>query len=73
MQDRGTIRQTPDGVRALATIHPSAVLRAPDAARRREAYAMLVADLKRAATTRPQPAAKRPAARKNRSPASSVP
>jgi DNA polymerase len=33
-------------LRIIATIHPSAVLRAPDAEGRREAYASLVADLK---------------------------
>ena len=32
--------------RVVATIHPSAVLRAPDAEGRRAAYAMLVDDLK---------------------------
>jgi DNA polymerase len=34
------------GARVLATIHPSAVLRAPDEAARRKAYTMLVHDLK---------------------------
>jgi uracil-DNA glycosylase len=33
----------------VATIHPSAVLRAPDSEGRRAAYQMLVADLKVAA------------------------
>ena len=36
------------GARVVATFHPSAVLRAPDDARKAELYAMLVADLRRA-------------------------
>jgi DNA polymerase len=55
MQNRGKVMAGPAGVdagpagsvlRIIATIHPSAVLRAPDAEGRREAYASLVADLK---------------------------
>ena len=53
MQNRGTLLQTPGPVgrdlpveRVVATIHPSAVLRAPDAEGRRAAYESLVADLK---------------------------
>jgi len=55
MQNRGRVMDRPAGVdvgpggsdlRIIATIHPSAVLRAPDAEGRREAYASLVADLK---------------------------
>jgi DNA polymerase len=38
------------GARILATIHPSAVLRAPDRAQRAAAYATLVADLRVVAT-----------------------
>lgn len=34
------------GLRLVATIHPSAVLRAPDEAGRKDAFAMLVSDLK---------------------------
>jgi DNA polymerase len=43
-QQRGQWLQTPTGVAALATIHPSAVLRAQD--RRDEEYAGLVRDLR---------------------------
>jgi len=46
MQQRGELLPSPLAARALATIHPSAVLRAPDAEGRREAYEMLVRDLK---------------------------
>ena len=38
-----------EGVRIVATYHPSAVLRAPDEARRQELFDFLVADLRRAA------------------------
>jgi uracil-DNA glycosylase len=47
MQGRGAI--VPGPQKLLATIHPSAVLRAPDAEGRRAAYEMLVADLRVAA------------------------
>jgi DNA polymerase len=46
MQNRGTLLSAPLGDRILATIHPSAVLRAPDSEGRRAAYKMLVTDLK---------------------------
>ena len=53
MQNRGKLLETPGPVgpglpveRVVATIHPSAVLRAPDSERRRAAYDSLVADLK---------------------------
>jgi len=55
MKNRGKLMEGPAGVdagsdgsaiRIIATIHPSAVLRAPDAEGRREAYESLVADLK---------------------------
>jgi uracil-DNA glycosylase len=53
MQNRGKVLQTPGPVgrdlpveRVVATIHPSAVLRAPDSEGRRAAYESLVADLK---------------------------
>ena len=38
-----------EGVRVVATYHPSAVLRAPDEDRRQELFDFLVADLRRAA------------------------
>jgi uracil-DNA glycosylase len=46
---RGEIIESPWAPALLATIHPSAILRAPDADARREAYAGFVADLKKAA------------------------
>ena len=46
MQQRGQIVSTPTAQRIVATIHPSAVLRAPDSEGRKAAYGMLVADLK---------------------------
>src|SRR5438093_736313 len=46
MQHRGEILPSALADRVLATIHPSAVLRAPDSEGRRAAYAMLVADLR---------------------------
>ena len=46
MQNRGQILSSADAERVVATIHPSAVLRAPDSEGRRAAYDMLVADLK---------------------------
>jgi DNA polymerase len=46
MQQRGQVLPSTLAPQAVATIHPSAVLRAPDSDGRREAYAMLVADLK---------------------------
>ena len=45
MQQRGQVVASPAG-RIVATIHPSAVLRAPDSEGRKAAYRMLVADLK---------------------------
>jgi uracil-DNA glycosylase family protein len=44
-RERGRLRPTDLGPPAVATIHPSAVLRAPDAAARAEALKRLVADL----------------------------
>ena len=38
-----------EGMRVVATYHPSAVLRAPDEERRQELFGFLVADLRRAA------------------------
>jgi DNA polymerase len=46
MQQRGQVLPSTLGPQAVATIHPSAVLRAPDSEGRREAFQMLVADLK---------------------------
>jgi uracil-DNA glycosylase len=46
MQQRGRMQPSTLAPQAVATIHPSAVLRAPDPEGRREAYDMLVADLK---------------------------
>jgi uracil-DNA glycosylase family protein len=46
MRQRGRLLESQLAPRAVATIHPSAVLRAPDAEGRKEAYAMLVADLR---------------------------
>jgi DNA polymerase len=45
---RGQVVKTPVGP-AIATLHPAAVLRAPDSDARAAAYEQLVADLKRAA------------------------
>jgi uracil-DNA glycosylase len=49
MQQRGQVLPTALAERVVATIHPSAVLRAPDSEGRRAAYDSLVADLKVAA------------------------
>lgn len=46
MQGRGEVHTSALAERVVATIHPSAVLRAPDAEGRRAAYEMLVSDLK---------------------------
>jgi DNA polymerase len=46
MQQRGRVLPSPLAAQTVATIHPSAVLRAPDSEGRREAYEMLVADLR---------------------------
>jgi len=46
MQGRGTVVTGALATPVVATIHPSAVLRAPDEQGRRDAYAMLVGDLK---------------------------
>ena len=45
MQQRGTWQALPDGTRALATVHPSWVLRQRDSESRAQAYAGFVADL----------------------------
>jgi DNA polymerase len=46
MKQRGQLVSSPIAPRVVATIHPSAVLRAPDSEGRRAAYEMLVTDLK---------------------------
>ena len=46
MQHRGQLLTSTLAEHVVATIHPSAVLRAPDSEGRRAAYEMLVADLK---------------------------
>jgi DNA polymerase len=46
MAQRGEVLSAAIAERVVATIHPSAVLRAPDSEGRRAAYAMLVADLR---------------------------
>jgi DNA polymerase len=53
MQQRGQVVSSPSAQRIVATIHPSAVLRAPDPEGRKAAYEMLVADLKIVAKTLP--------------------
>jgi len=45
MQNRGQVQTSPLAERVVATIHPSAVLRALDSEGRRQAYQMLVDDL----------------------------
>ena len=45
-QDRGRPLDSPLAEHVLATVHPSSLLRAPDEAARREAYAGFVADLR---------------------------
>jgi DNA polymerase len=49
MQQRGTVLETDHGFKVLATIHPSAILRAPDPEARHTSFQMLVEDLKVAA------------------------
>jgi uracil-DNA glycosylase len=44
-QDRGRPLDSPLAELVVATVHPSSLLRAPDEAARREAYASFVADL----------------------------
>jgi DNA polymerase len=46
MAHRGEVLTSPLAAKVIATIHPSAVLRAPDSEGRRAAYEMLVQDLK---------------------------
>lgn len=44
-RDRGKIVESPFGVQALATVHPSALLRSPDRDQMQEEYARFVSDL----------------------------
>jgi DNA polymerase len=63
-RQRGEIVRGPDGRSYLATYHPSAILRAPDAEAREDMYASLVSDLRTAAQALPpirEGPAKRPA------------
>jgi len=58
MRERGRIIESPLGPRAVATIHPSAVLRITDPAQRAQALAGLVSDLRVARaghTAEPEP------------------
>ncbi|HEY0549085.1 MAG TPA: UdgX family uracil-DNA binding protein [Verrucomicrobiae bacterium] len=48
-QRRGEFVKSPLAPHAVATVHPSSILRAPDEGSRREAYASFVADLKKIA------------------------
>jgi uracil-DNA glycosylase len=45
MKQRGQWQESPNGVRVLATVHPSYVLRQRDSESRRTAYAEFVGDL----------------------------
>ena len=49
MSERGRISEDPRGFRILLTIHPSMILRLPDAAAKEREFAALVADLRQAA------------------------
>lgn len=50
MTERGAVIDTPDGARALLTLHPAFVLRMPDLEERRRARMALVEDLRMART-----------------------
>ena len=54
-QHRGKVISTPLGVPAVATVHPSSILRAPDDASRQEALAAFVADLRSVAQALEKP------------------
>ena len=47
-QHRGKRLPTPYGIPAVATVHPSSILRAPDEASREEAMKAFIADLRSA-------------------------
>jgi uracil-DNA glycosylase family protein len=49
LKRRGTVEALPDGTPLLISLHPSYILRVPDAAARDQAQAHLTADLARAA------------------------
>src|SRR5213078_1593630 len=49
LRDRGRFVPGPVGVTAMATVHPSSILRAPDPDARERAYSDFVADLRTAA------------------------
>jgi uracil-DNA glycosylase len=51
MRERGKLLASPYAARVIATIHPSAVLRAPDPSRSAELRAMLLSDLKMVVST----------------------
>ena len=53
-KQRGEVFPQPDGPPIMATIHPSAVLRAPDSEARARELALLVADLKKLAPFLPR-------------------
>lgn len=50
MAERGAVIDTPDGARALLTLHPAFILRVPDLEERRRARMALVEDLRMART-----------------------
>lgn len=50
MRDRGQVLTSETGTDVLVTVHPSSILRAPDAASRQEAMHAFVDDLRRART-----------------------
>ena len=52
-RDRGKIVETDDGGRVMATVHPSSILRAPDAAARLRERRRFVADLRKVARAFP--------------------
>lgn len=49
MSERGTATDDPRGFRVLLTVHPSYLLRLPDAAAREREFAAFVSDLRQAA------------------------
>lgn len=53
---RGRVLDAPDGVKALVTVHPSYLLRVPDAESKKREYARFVDDLKVAAASLPKSA-----------------
>lgn len=52
LEHRGTWREREDGSRVMATVHPSYLLRLPDAQARAQGFADFVADLRRVADAR---------------------